>query len=66
MSEKDNGGPALLETCISIRDYFAAKAMQSLGNAVVEDGIDIEQSADRIAKHSYFMADAMLRARGEA
>jgi len=50
------------ERSISLRDYFAAKALQGLlshtsnGNA----------SDKSIAEWAYSQADAMLRARGEA
>lgn len=51
---------------ISIRDYFAAKAMQE-GVTVLMD-VD-EHDADRvmklIAKASYMMADAMLKERAK-
>lgn len=79
MSEKDNGGPAFpvqeafderrgevtryASDGMTMRDYFAAKAMQAIGNAAVNDCIDIAQAAEAVAKQSYFMADAMLRAR---
>jgi hypothetical protein len=48
----------LLET-ISLRDYFAAKAMQSF--AVHE--ATMQWSNDRLAAEAYDLADAMLRAR---
>ena len=74
MSKINNGGPAFplqggveqLETSLplqgmTMRDYFAAKAMQgllarSVGNI----------NAEIMANDAYQMADAMLRARGEA
>jgi hypothetical protein len=56
---------------ISIRDYFAAKAMQSIlrGYDVVtsfedEEAQDPEGMPTCIAKDAYVMADAMLKARG--
>ena len=59
----------LLET-ISLRDYFAAKAMQGLiscpdwrEGAVEDAGMD---PSDCTARTAYMMADAMLRAREEA
>ena len=65
MSNTNTGGPAFpapttkpLENYypgISVRDYFAAKAMQGL--IVDVDGHDY------IAEVSYKMADAMLKAR---
>lgn len=63
---KNNGGPAFPGTKdkwgdplpgLTIRDWFAAKAMQGLVGAV--------QSIPRaaIAEHAYLMADAMLAER---
>jgi hypothetical protein len=57
---KDTGGPAFPrtgwpnETGMTLRDYFAGKAMQALvqGNYF-----------DVTAKQAYMMADAMLKAR---
>ena len=71
MSNKDNGGPAF--PCqyegstrsdaigMTLRDYFAAKAMQ--GYCSREDSIECEFSS--IASDSYAMADAMLEARNQ-
>ena len=75
MSNINNGGPAfpcenirtpnggvIVSDGMTLRDYFAAKAMQGLlshtsnGNA----------SDKNIAEWAYSQADAMLRARGEA
>ena len=47
---------------ISIRDYFAAKAMQSMNGR--QDYLDAPASA--IALDAYALADAMLRAREAA
>ena len=44
---------------LSMRDYFAARAMQSY--VALDD-----MTEDGIAASSYELADAMLRARGEA
>ena len=41
---------------ISVRDYFAAAALQKAS-------IGLNPSADEIAKLAYYMADAMLKAR---
>lgn len=50
---------------LSIRDYFAAKAMQvtlnAIGGAKWDSG---EECAKTVAGMSYAMADAMLKARG--
>jgi len=52
---------------ITLRDYFAAKAMQSLR---IEDVILHNENCDfstidEIAESAYQQADAMLKARGE-
>lgn len=55
---------------LTIRDYFAAKAMQGMYNdgSVVAASKLVDDSAnmDAVARWSYAQADAMLRARGEA
>ena len=48
-------------TGMTLRDYFAAKAMQ--GFAAIDD--DIFSSIEKMAEVSYKWADAMLKARGE-
>ena len=61
---KDDGG--LSSKCLTIRDYFAAKAMQGLladPNEVREAEQSVESFAEEIAKGSYIYADAMLEAR---
>jgi hypothetical protein len=74
MSEKINdGGPAFpnvpdgagdrwadWDVGMSLRDYFAATALKTLDDAIVANDEDREM----IAKRSYQMADAMLKARG--
>ena len=75
MTQKDiHGGPAFPvvhnnwhRTGMSLRDYFAAKAMQGLiscpdwrENVGEEEGID---ASDCTARAAYMMADAMLKAR---
>lgn len=45
---------------MTLRDYFAAKAMQSLLLAA-----KTSEHVDLIGKGSYHLADAMLKARGE-
>ena len=66
MTEKNNGGPAFpvpAETWnligMSLRDYFAAKAMQGL--CACPDCVNFKS----IASDSYKQADAMLKAREE-
>ena len=70
MVNKDNCGPAfpivgtheqVLEIGMTLRDYFAAKAMQGLQANPVEDVL--EMSYEEIAKYAYEQADAMLKAR---
>ncbi len=62
-SKIDDGGPAfpvLQETDylgISLRDYFAAKAMQGMMSN------SWNNNYDDWAKHAYVMADSMLKAR---
>jgi hypothetical protein len=63
---KETGGPAFPFTCenypsegMSLRDYFASKAMQSINSR--EDYLDT--SAEAIALDAYALADAMLKAR---
>lgn len=47
---------------MTLRDYFAAKAMQGNISSVQEGEVVIP---DRLARWSYEMADAMLKARGK-
>ncbi|MGU2415257.1 hypothetical protein [Burkholderia cenocepacia] len=76
MSEIKDGGPAfpvpgLMEdpsfNGMTLRDYFAAKAMQA-ALTTVQPGPTVthEQMFDAVAPLAYLMADAMLKARGEA
>jgi hypothetical protein len=70
MSEaKQDGGPAFPamhfdlaenERGMTLRDYFAAKAMQGVFTNPVESS---EHGKDYIAMHAYKMADAMIKAR---
>lgn len=73
MSNTKTGGPAfplvaenrILHDGMTLRDYFAAKAMQGymVGLKPAQDiGPDMQ---DRIAEGMYSMADAMLKAREE-
>ena len=50
---------------MTLRDYFAAKAMQSLFAGAVTDAFTLDQdiNCDMAARISYTMADAMLKAR---
>jgi len=54
-----SGGHAAAFQGMTLRDYFAAKAMQSMNSR--EDYIDTP--ADVIALDAYALADAMLKAR---
>jgi hypothetical protein len=44
---------------MTLRDYFAAKAMQGL----LSDGVGKNADIHIIASDAYFVADAMLKAR---
>jgi DNA gyrase subunit A len=50
---------------MTIRDYFAAKAMQSFFEAAVAEAFTLDQdiNCDMAARIAYTMADAMLKAR---
>lgn len=70
MSTKDDGGPAFpivyttaddVKPGLSLRDYFAAKAMQGFA----ADGADQWPSAESMATGAYKWADAMLRERAK-
>lgn len=71
MNQKTTGGPAfptaefihdeVVHTGgMTLRDYFAAKAMQGLLAA------NVQASTERFAESAYKMADGMLKARGTA
>jgi len=78
--DKDTGGYAFphdithlhdpVTAGLTIRDYFAAKAMQVILQDQYEDGIyvgDRDNDSEHVcAQSAYIMADAMLKARGEA
>lgn len=63
MNNTNTGGPAFPTGTayqgMTLRDYFAAKAMQGLFAA----GGGLVKSADQWAAQAYTMADAMLKAR---
>lgn len=54
-------GKVTVESGMSLRDYFAAKALQAL----IVDPERADQSREECARLSYLMADAMLKARTE-
>lgn len=61
---KDTGGPAFPTGTayqgMTLRDYFAAKAMQELMTRPI-----YLRPVNEVAADAYQMADAMLKARGE-
>lgn len=62
MSEIDNGGTAFpngIDHGMSLRDYFAAKAMLHMLT------LDNLERRDEVAEASYLMADAMIAERGK-
>ena len=69
MTQQNTGGPAFPATeehgCnsgwsgMTLRDYFAAKAMQGMAATGVARGSPMEQAAE----YAYAVADAMLKAR---
>ena len=70
MSDTKTGGPAFPFVCdadfdygtgMTLRDYFAAKAMQGMLACPVQP----QSGADMYARDAYFVADAMLKAREE-
>jgi hypothetical protein len=73
MSEIKTGGPAFPigsgdmrdPTGMTLRDYFAAKAMQSTlaDDAYIERTHTPAEWLETVAKASYEMADAMIKAR---
>lgn len=80
MSNTNTGGPAFptndthtpengwsrAKDGMTLRDYFAAKAMQGLiGCAHWREGLDENGASDFTAFAAYQMADAMLKVRGQ-
>jgi len=77
MNERDDGGsafPAFMKDGwvegMSLRDYFAAKAMQAMLHAMFDDQASRRKSSAQfveafgdLATAAYGMADAMLQAR---
>ncbi len=72
---RDTGGPAFphitedVRDGMNLRDYFAAKAMQGLLAGLDKDArrfLELQTEPEQtMAKASWLMADAMLKARGE-
>jgi hypothetical protein len=50
---------------MTLRDFFAAKAMQAVFTGAIMEGLTMNQdiNCDKAAETAYTMADAMLRAR---
>ena len=74
MTARDDGGPAFphwddhscqLFTGMSLRDYFAAAAMQAFVSGWTAGTTNLVAQSDSIAKTAYDMADAMLRERAK-
>jgi len=74
MSNTKTGGHAFPTSQIAdsdgmtLRDYFAAKAMQGLMSRKEQGGFDFavhEKDAMRVAMWAYALADEMLKAREE-
>ena len=78
----NNGGPAFpvhegpgdpwdkdhrfASTGMTLRDYFAARAMQMHGESLSDIHVESEEEWDAlVSKRAYQTADAMLRARGD-
>jgi hypothetical protein len=57
----DNWGTRTSEGGMTMRDYFAAKAMQGMLSGLLADGMDIQWV--QMAQDAYRQADAMLKAR---
>lgn len=67
----DNSGPAfpsergpVRHTGMSLRDYFAAKALAALIVAPKADWPDAEET-DSVSEKAYLLADAMLKERAK-
>lgn len=71
MSRENNGGPAFPNQGyegLTIRDYFAAKAMQSIVSSPKEmesliDTLGAKTAYAKVSETAYVIADEMLRAR---
>lgn len=65
---KDNGGPAfpvassiVMAEGMTLRDYFAAKAMQ----AMLAGNVEMFGPADRLVNTAFVLADAMIAERAK-
>jgi hypothetical protein len=62
----DTSPTAMWNNSVSLRDYFAAHAMQgwiAAAGVKREDGKELWAKDESVAKHAYAVADAMLKAR---
>jgi hypothetical protein len=72
---KDTGGPAFPNeyanpnnrTGMTLRDYFAAKAMTTMFYPAIMESIRTDKDLDcgQVAAFAYLMADAMLKERSK-
>jgi len=62
MSAVNNGGPLMEQKGMTLRDYFAAKAMQGYAQYSAANSKFVF-SDQQLAKDAYLIADAMLKAR---
>ena len=69
MNDTKTGGPAFPTGTafqgMTLRDYFAAKAMQGICVSKDEAGTLINHGYEWIASEAYHIADAMLKARAQ-
>ena len=70
MSKVDVGGLAFPSggndtDGMTLRDYFAAKAMQALVARATEAQMDGDGWDDEVADHAYYIADKMIERRVE-
>ena len=61
-SEKEFGG-GLASEHLTLRDYFAAKAMNGMLN---DYDWETERFVEKLAVHAYIIADAMLKERDKS
>ena len=63
-ADRDNGYTTYGDGGMSLRDYFAAKAMQGILSGSLADGSHLlEQDAETITKMAYIIADNMIKER---
>jgi len=59
------GNPCDQHSGMTLRDYFAAKAMQGLITSASLNRTESWYDEERVAESAYKMADAMLKARDQ-